>query len=541
MIWTDKNFTPDPAKTVKLFDTERGPYLISLKQLEIMQACREPTGRRKIVFVTGPKWTSKTVGTCDAVCDHLWNVEHASVCVIASSIGAGSDSGVWTKLIDETIPEWVEGDFGFEWWKGRVGERQKGASKRLYVEVLNKFGKKSYAQLSSLKDERQVEKDFFNTYYSMILWGELQNYSQEKTYETLLNSLRKPNVPEGDHVLLCDGNPSDKGKRSWQYKKWFQFRIDPNIPEERKPEQQNLRLIQINLDDNPFLTDSRKAEIRSSYGDDPSCYARYVKGEWVEASMDAVFGDVYKKSIHIVGDEKDDDPEVLCPTEGAIELMTGWDFGPVNPAVVFCEQAFPEEWKAHTNGNGSVKHELSQFRFFDELCFLDVQPQELSLADYTEMVMKKMDFWEKFLGHPVLWTHFSDRSVVDVSEPDSNRLQHTEVKAVSGDKIQLIAVDRRPGSVSAGIRLWRRLLFQRRILISADRCPALMAAMTGLTHARGPSGVIPYSIAKGNSHKHPFDAARYLVVYKCWDEMMEMLNRVRTQKKSEMRVLTAKL
>lgn len=544
MIWTDKNFTPDPSLTVKLFDTPDGPYLISQKQLEIMQTCREKTGRQKFIFTASEKWTGKTLGCLDAIIDHAYNTKDSRACVLSTTIGAGDDSGVWTKLTTEIIPSWIAGDFGLDWWMGGkrsvAGPRMKGASKRLYLELTNKFGGKSHIELSSLQMERDVEALFFNRYYDFIYWCELQNFRNRRSFDTLIQSLRRPTIADEDHILLCDGNPSEEGKRAWQYKLFFEDRINPKLPEDQKPIQKNLKLIRLTLDENPFLTDERKSAIKASYAHDPTLFARYVRGEWVEASTDSLFIDVFSRAAHVVGDAGDPDAEVLIPSENCTELFTSWDFGPSNPAVQFFEQYFPTA-PQEKRGDGEPQRELSRFHFFDEICFIGTNPQELSLADFTEMVLERMAFWERVIGHPAIWTHFSDRSVMDTYEAVGNRLQHTEVLAASNGKIELIAVDRRPGTVSAAIRFWRRLLFQKRLLFSADRCPNMIAAQTGLSRARGPLGPIPFSIAKGSIHKHPWDSGRYGVTFLCWDEMMESLNDIRTMNKSEMKLISVPL
>ena len=509
---------------------------VSEKQLEIMRACRKPDGFRKYIFVASEKYTGKTIGCANAVVDHAWNVKDARICVISTTIGAGDDSGIWTEITDRIIPQWVDGNFGLDWWRGKDGKskkaggKMKGASKKLYCDIRNKFGGRSYLELNSLQDERDVEKLFFNRYFSMIYWGELQNYKEKKTFTTLTSSLRMPDLTEQEHVLLADGNPSEEGEDSWQYKLWFVDRIDPELPEEQKPMQDNLKLITLTLDDNPYLSERRKLEIKSSYADDPDLHARYVLGKWVKASTNSLFMDVFKSSIHVVGDRKSKDSEILLPEDNCSELFCGWDYGGVNPAFVIGEQC----WRTRIDLEGNERGEESVFKWLDEIVLFD--QKDLALSEFTEMVMKKREQWEKFLGRKIRWLDYSDMSALNFREPISNRFHADEIYSVSDGAIKLIGVDKAQGSVARRIRLWRRLLHQQRMIFSAAKCPILVEVNKGLKR-----GSHTYSIARNNPFKHPFDAAGYALMILCWDEICQDVLAVTTAGREPAKMVSMRL
>lgn len=490
--------------------------VLSQKQLEIMQECRKPDGMRKLIFINGPKFTGKTVGCENAVADHAWNTNGARIAVIAKTVGAGDDCGVWTDLCEKVIPHWISGGFGMDWWysgrgKRYFGPRQKSGSKKLYCELRSKFGTKSHIQLESLQDERDVEGLFFNRYFTMIYWCEVQQYLDEKTFKTLNASLRMtPQVPEEQHVLLCDGNPSDLGEQSWQWKKWFQFRTDTEVPEDQKAIQKNLRLILVYLEDNPFLSEARKAEIRADYASNPDLYARYVEGRWVKASSDALFAGVFQPSVHVIGDEKSHDPDILMPSEQCIELITSWDLGSANPAIVMAEKIM---FEAPTEDNPEKEDEM--FQFIDELVFVR---QNISVSEITEMVVEKMEYWEKELGRKILWRHWSDTSSFDHKQSIAQRSEHEEVYLASGRLIELRAVEKGHGSVARAIRLWRKLLFQDRLRFSAAKCPKLIEMNQSLKRKKNVPGD---TISDVDDSRHVFDAARYLVSKECWESQFE--------------------
>jgi hypothetical protein len=543
----------------------RGEFYLdsSPKQLEIINSVVEKSGKRKYIFVNGPKWTGKTVGCLDAVVAHAWETEHARICVVAFTIGAGDDSGVWSELTEKTIPRWIDGDFGLQWWddgkpgkQKKLGPKQKGASKKLYCDITNKHpcrkcdgtgefeskrcpkchgqGRgKSHIELESLKDEKEIEANFFNRYYTMIYWGELQHYKQRLSFDTLIQSLRVDGVKDDDsYVLLCDGNPSDLGEDAWQYKLWFQFRVDPKVSDAEKPLQSNLKLIMVMLDDNPYLSPERKAEIAASYNHDPDLKARYIDGLWKKSASDALFASAFRPSFHVISHDADGDAVELVPEPGCTGLITGWDPGGANPAMVIAEKCYRHAMKP----DGSLiidprtkePLEESVFKFIDEVAYVK---DNISISEFTELVLERIYFWESFIGHEIEWQHWSDNTALTQTEAISKRTVYDEVFAVSQGKIILEASDalyrfgkgmptNRPGTVAQGIRLWRKLLFSRRLLFCKWKTPKLVLMNQSLKRKPKTTDDI---IATNDKNRHIFDAGRYLTSRECYEELQDMI------------------
>lgn len=515
---------------------------ISPKQLQLMRIAREKNGQRKYMLVSGPRWSSKTIGGLHACVDHAWNTPNAVVCVLVPSITVGSDSGVWTLLTEQIIPEWIRGNFGLDWAQ-RGSPRQQGTTKKLYCIIKNKFGGKSRFELNSLKDERRVENDFKNRYFSMFYWSELSNFKFRKTFDTLIQSLRIKGVAEDQHILLADTNPADEGKDSWIYKLWYETRLAD--PEDLKPEelpiQKNLRLLEVFIDDNPYLTEDRKTQLKASFAHDPDLYDRYVLGKWTKSSSNALFAGTFSPAIHVIGNEDDSDPEVLVPEEGCTELITGWDPGGSNPAFVIAEKCYMPDVQGISNeetpmlitDRPAVSSEKSVFKFLDELVFVG---GDLSVAEFTELALELMDTWERFIGKAVMWRHWSDRQAFDQKESISKRYVYEEVYAASGGRIMLEAVEKGKGSVAQGVRLWRKMLFQNRLLFSANKTPKLIQMNRSLRR-----GKLPDTVLETDENRHVFDAARYLVVRECWDEMLTSILTLRPASSKEKRIVSIKL
>lgn len=525
-----------------------GRFVLDLfdKQMEVIQRCEERGRGSKVLFVNGPKWTGKTIACVNAVVSHAWNTKGARINVVVPSITAGDDSGVWSVLTENIIPEWIEGDFGFDWWTpetGRAirGPRQKGGSKKLYCELTNKFGGKSHIEMNSLKDERDVEKEFFNRYFTMIYWGELQNFKERHTFDTMLQCLRLKGHHEDDFVMLCDGNPSDLGEESWQHKLFYQFRLADDIKEEEKPLQKKLQVLEIYLDDNIKLSDEKKQEIKSSYAHDPDLYDRYILGKWVKASTNALFLNKLKLSVHVIGDAKEIDPEMLVPQDDCMGLYGGWDPGSANPAFVMAEKVFRTVQRTKIRDGKKIDEwvEESVFKFIDELAFVK---EDLTTGEFTELVMEKVNFWEAWLGRELQWIHWSDRSAFDQRESISNRYVYEEVYSVSGGKILLQAHEKSQirGTKAPSIRLWKKLLFQDRLFFSASMTPKLIE-MNKVLRRDMRRGMPADSVDKGQNERHIFDAARYLVQSECWEELQDGIITLETDKRPEPKLMTVRL
>lgn len=491
-----------------------------------MRLCRLRNGRKKIILVDGPRYSGKSEGCLNAIPDHAWNVKDAAVNVLVPSIPAGSSSGVWNELVERVIPDWIAGNFGMDWApvesdsprsRKKYRPHQDGATKKLSCYVTNKFGTKSRIELNSLQDERDVEAHFHNRYFSMIYWPELSIYKKEATFNTILLSLRGVNFAQEDLVLLADSNPCPMlGKEHFVYKKWYEYRISDDIEPQHRDFQKSLHHVFISLDDNPYLSAQQKQDIRSTFAGDPDAYACYAEGKWIRAGdSQCLFINQFKRSLHVIeSTDNPDDPDIALPEDGCSELICGWDIGEANHAWTLLEKCYAT--KEYEN-----QQEQSIFKFIDELEFVG---DDLSVAAFTEAVMRKRLKWHEYFGKPINWIDWSDRSALDQREAISDRFPADEVYATSGGSIKLMGVENIVGTLGPSIRLWRKLLFQQRLLFSAARCPKLIEMNTAIRR-----GAVPDTVAKQSPYKHIFDAGRYPIMKECWNELAQSVLQIRRQ------------
>src|SRR6185436_11876831 len=152
---------------------------LSAKQLQLMRICQPTGSTQKYVLVSGPRRSGKSWTCLDIICNHAWNTDRGAISFLSPSISTGADMGLWAKLVGETIPKWIKGDFGFDWYTddgGKEGERIHGATKRIKHNLRNKYGICTTIQLDSLKHEHEVEERYKSKEYSMIYMPELSNY-----------------------------------------------------------------------------------------------------------------------------------------------------------------------------------------------------------------------------------------------------------------------------------------------------------------------------------------------------------------------------
>jgi hypothetical protein len=468
---------------------------LSPKGKVLLETCK----KKKLVLASGPRFSGKTISCLQCVCDHAWRVRRANITIITVSQSAGLDSGVWTDIV-EIIPR-----FGLKWAKQPYVQ---AVSKRPALKVFNQFGQAVTIQLDSLKNEEEVEERFKNKRFSMMFVPELSNFRKAKTFAIWAESLRGIGVAEKDHLFLGDTNPSDEGVESWIYKNWYQLRMAEEYDPRLKAQKDQLALVEFDISDNIYSSPERLEELRSRYASDPDLYARYIEGKWVVASEDALFRKVFRPNFHVIGDPEtpgNPEPEMLVPQTDCIELDSGWDMGSVNSANVIGDKY--DEMRGNTP--------VTIFKALDELVVLD---SDYDMGDYVRAVMEKRKYWEEFIGKPVMWNDWSDRSAFDMKEPISNLYHHQCVALESGGTIILQAATggkRNHESVVQRISLLRRLLFENRLYISGTKCPNIIEMLKSIKKGRGALSVIQ----KESRHKHVFDALTYWLSSACLHEL----------------------
>jgi len=347
--------------------------------------------------------------------------------------------------------------------------------------------------------------------------NELSNFRHRKTLDTWSECLRMIGLPMEKHFLLADTNPADEGTRSWIYKLWFDFRnAEPdNLSLSERILQQQLGVVEFTIDDNTFLPEARVNALKGMLASNPDLYARYVEGRWVTSSTESLFADVFKENIHVVGEietRSNRNPLILAPEDNCFELYTGWDLGVTNSAAVIIEKTFNPDDEFHR----------PIFKVLDELVIIG---EDFLMEDFVVQFVERMKFWAARVKTKNLkWTHYSDRSALDMRDVSTNRLHHQIVWDASppdtpGGPIQLIAAARGRNSVQNRVDLFRKLLWEDRIYLSRQYCPNAIEMVKSIR--RGRNTVAP--IEKGSQYKHVFDAITYCVATECYDEMMSVV------------------
>jgi len=476
--------------------------------------------KKKFVCVSGPRKSSKTIGCLHAIVQHAWETDRGRVCIISPSITAASDAGPWDQLVNSIIPEWIAADFGLEWVREPY---QEGVSKKLKCSITNRHGNTTTFQLESMKEgEGEIGKRFKGKAFSMLYWSEVGSWvKQRSSFDMVMECLRMPHLQGREHVMLLDTNPADEGERSWIYQLFYKFR-NLDLPElnaaakERGLEgtdllalRDQLDLLEVFVGDNPYLTASDLALLKAQYAHSPDLWNRYYLGKWTTAAGDSIFYDVFRPAIHVVGDIEtptNPEPEMMLPEEGTHELYTGWDLGHSNHAVVIIERFLAA---GKTEG-------VAGFKVLDEIVFIR---SDETVGDITEMMLKKMRYWETVAGRKFRWTHYSDRSAFDAREPISDRYHFEEIELASHGEITMQGVARKHGSVFFRVDLVRKLLHQDRLFVNNDKCPMLIQSLQGLKKGRNGAAV-----DRQSDHKHAFDALTYALSALCYDELQRAIS-----------------
>lgn len=408
-------------------------------------------------------------------------------------------------------------------WAPR-GEPRPTIAKKLVCSVTNMHGGISKLSLDSLDNEKDVELKYKSRYYTFVYISEAGEFKLGITLSTMIAALRGAGRSPDDFVLLADANPPDEGQDHFLYKFFHELRLSSEVSESEKAIQKCIFETVWTMDDNPYMSNEEKASKRGLYLGDPELYARYIGGLWVRAIRDALFADVFRIAMHVIGSTKDPEPLLLLPSEHCSELVTSHDAGGVNPVSYIMEQIiFHQEFK---NINGVTKHRnISCFNYLDELAFIG---QEIQVSEFTMLMLEKMEQWEKEIGRPITWWHYADRSALDVKESIVQRSVSDEMFAVSNGRIRLIGVPKGSGSVGLRLRLWRRLLVENRVLISGIKCPKLIEMNQCIKRGRAEG-----TIALHSPHKHSADAATYSLVRLCWDELQQDVLQVRAATREE--------
>jgi LAGLIDADG-like domain/Terminase large subunit, T4likevirus-type, N-terminal len=453
-----------------------------------------------------------TIAGMHSIAEHLWDVPDARFSTVAKTVTNAEDAGFWTELCMVVIPQWIAA--GLKSAEGHKMEwvtkpKQRGVTKKLYFQVSNRHGGVSHCQLDSLLYEQDAEDRFKGKMYSGIYVSELSGFKRRETFDVWRQALRGQRWEEWQTLFIGDTNPAEEGKESWIWKLWWEERMREPDSEQFREWQRQLGLMEFSVADNIFKDEAWHRTQAAMYAWSDDLLRRYYHGEWVMATSNSIFHDVFRPVAHIVGEPEtpvNNDPEVLLPDPNCSELITGWDLGVSNHAFALIHK----RW-AQVMGKDGKPRDISIFDVIDEVVYLK---SDSSIDDFIDEALGKIAYWEEYLGREVFWRNWSDRSAFDMRGGVGNVLHHQLVRQISQGKIILQSVDRSPGSMKQRVELVKRLLFENRIYISKSRCPFLIDSFQGL-----PPGKAGRPININSHFKHIFDAFSYAVVSESFDEL----------------------
>lgn len=485
---------------------------LSDKQIQIFnfKANHYPCAMPPALLASGPRETGKTLGVVHRVIRHLWETNGARAAIIGRTIKNVKDAGVCRDFTEFCLPAWLRSGISspeghrFEYTtfdqQGNPGPKVDGATRTWYFRVRNYWGTESEVLLYSLDHDQEVETKLKNTRFSCIYIPELDKFKDRKVFTVSYHQLRMLYLTPDQHLWVADTNPAEEGPDHFAYKIFYQKEEQDSSDAALY---QNFEVMELFLDDNPWLSEQRKATIRALYRHDPDLWNRYVLGKWVRRMETGAFSDVFLPNTHVVGDcsaPKEDDWEILVPGDNCVEMWTGWDMGDVNHAAhIGCKDVAPAPIDQKTSKPSPTGKEEYRFFVLDELVIIGGQ---LSIEKFCVEMLELIDYWEEKVKQlygvkRVIWHHWSDQSAwAYKSAIDS--CEELIVRRVSEGRIMLAATGLQTwGSVKKRGQLLRRLLYENRILISA-KCFETIEMLKNMV-----------KIEAASKYKHPFDSLTY--------------------------------
>ena len=464
--------------------------LLAVKSFEVFNCFK------RFVLASGSKKTGKTLAVANRFLRHAWEIDGAHAAIIGHTMG-NTKGGTWNDLTNWVIPGWVDRGFGFK----VIKQGNDNVSKNPYIIIRNCHGGKSRIDLFSLDYELDVEKKFRSMRFSAIWLAEADLFTDRSVFDLLRQQLRLIGLPDDQHLFIFDCNPPIEGDMHWLHDV-FRKAQDPNSRHYQANHDQYFQEFQFGLDDNPFITDWQKEEIKRSYRHDPVKYARFVNGDWVVDTEGGLFDDTFMFNIHVQGNAESPDQsewEIPVPAEHTEFLMGGLDLGRLNHASSFICPSIDEE-------------DRTCYTLFDELCCIQ---KKISVADYAKRVWERVQFWNDWmkttykLKDAPRWVWAADSAVFNYGQSASvNQNDAQTFYDISDGGIVLRSP---PGQkarrqVAARIAMMSRLFHENRFFIAAH-----CAHNIGWARFLRPGRTVTETIQAGSAHRHPFDATSYAI------------------------------
>lgn len=463
---------------------------ICIKQFEVYN------DYHRYLLVTGPRKSAKTIAVINKIVRHAWENDRAMVAIVTKTI-KNAKTGVWEDLIKFVLPQWINANIGLRYTQE---PKVTGDARLNLLRITNAQGTESEIQLHSVDYCQEIVAKFKGSRFSLIFFSEIDNFDDRVIFDIGTDQLRSFTVPYKELQFIGDCNPPESGTRNWQHDLWFKEKDRDDHPD---PEFQNqLHRIEFKLDDNPFIDEREKKDLKAKYRYRKATYNRFINGQWEDDSTEGHFSDVFNETVHILGDVGKG--ERILPSEGCLEqapgsgtLLTGWDPGEVNHAMVILE-------KIETAGKDDQV--VTKFAVLDELQVLN---RRIGLRAFAEGAIELIDKWEKYCldnyKRKPRWRHFSDSSAFRFKSA-AESTDELLVREISQGRINLAAAPKYRNSVRDRVKLVHQLLFEQRLFFSGQ-CQNVLTSIRMLK--KGDSAVEYVLI---NEHKHAFDALSYALI-----------------------------
>lgn len=469
---------------------------LSEKQIEVFNCYK------RFILVSGPRKSGKTIGVIHRIIRHMWETPNARVAIVSKTKTAAKEGGVWDDFNQIVIPEWRENCPGFEYATrnrdNQPGPHTIGDTRTPHFSILNAHGGESSAILLSLDVDAEVEQKLKQKRFSCIYFPELSVFHDRKVFTISMQQLRM-DLPRESHMWIADTNPAEAGEEHFAFKMWFLERTQKDHPD---PEyQKDFALIEIFIDDNPFLSPKDKQEIYNAHRHSPEMLDRMYYGKWTASSTEGFFKDVFRPSIHILGNvdpPNEDDWETILPTKETLRLYVGWDIGFKNHSIHVVAKRETIGW--------------SEFDVIDEVISIDesdADGRRVTIADLAYRFMERKTYWEKIIGHPIEWVHWSDSSALDQYRPYAEgTCDALEISKCTNGEVELQAAPKYSGSVPQRIDRVQKILSENRLFVSAQ-CFRTIAMLRKLRRAKSGAKIVARTEA---GHEHVFDSLSYILV-----------------------------
>lgn len=473
---------------------------LSPKQLEIFNSYA------RFLLAAGPKRTGKSLGNVHRIIRHAVEVNGARIGVFAKTQKNATAGGIWQDILDICLPEWIKaGQTKFTTTKvdGTPGVRQMAQTRMLYFKIQTATGGESEFQLHSIHDENEVEAIAKGTRFSCFYFPELSNFKKRLVFDITADQLRMPEVSFEDHLWISDTNPSDEGEDSWIHDIWYKIpqKDESALEPYERVQKKYLRLIEVMIPDNPFLTPEELEVLYAQFSHDPDLFARYIEGKWVRATRNAIFINQFKENIHKVGEARptasEEDWDVLLPSNSCTGLVSGWDLGDVGMSSHIVEQV------EGAKGN--------EYWVLDEVVHIN-RRENIGLSDFAGRFMERYEVWMKVVcgddqakREKFWWRHWSDAAALTHWRSGAEAYDKNLIAKYTDDLVVLMAAPKFPDSIRKRIIMLRILLFEQRIFVSA-RCHHTITMFKALKSGKG-NRLIDHT----DPLRHIFDSLSYAI------------------------------